>query len=158
MRSLPPSISKVSTTRANCHAPGERPQRNQLITSPCQSEHRRGRGRIAEVGLELTGRARNHHVEQALVHADRDLGHLRQNELALDAKALVSASKGLIDKNFKLAVDVKTAILAAAGAGKLTPVGVSAAHNGATIATLLNDLRGGQCALPNECSHPDSRR
>jgi hypothetical protein len=99
---------------------------------------------------ELTGRARNHHVEQALVHADRDLGHLRQNELALDAKALVSASKGLIDTNFKLAVDVTTAILAAAGAGKLTPVDVSAAHNGATIATLLNDLRCGRCALPNE--------
>lgn len=99
---------------------------------------------------ELAGCARDHHVEQALVHADRDLGHLRQNELALDAKALVSASKGLIDTNFKLAVDVTTAILAAAGAGKLTPVDVSAAHNGATIATLLNDLRCGRCALPNE--------
>ncbi|MBK1685118.1 heavy metal translocating P-type ATPase [Rhodoferax fermentans] len=65
-----------------------------------------------------------------------------------DAKQLANATLRLIGRNFKLTVGLNSAILAAAAAGKLTPVAASVAHNGSTIGILLNALRGGQAALP----------
>jgi len=70
-------------------------------------------------------------------------------ERVADAKQLANATMALIDKNFKLTVGLNTAILAGAAAGKLAPVAASVAHNGTTIAILLNALRGGQKALPD---------
>ncbi len=69
-------------------------------------------------------------------------------ERVADAKQLANATMGLIDSNFKLTVGANSAILAAAAAGKLTPVASSVLHNGTTIAILLNALRGGRSALP----------
>jgi heavy metal translocating P-type ATPase len=69
-------------------------------------------------------------------------------ERVADAKELANRTMGLIDKNFKLTVGLNSAILAGAAAGKLAPVAASVAHNGTTIAILLNALRGGQGALP----------
>ncbi len=65
-------------------------------------------------------------------------------ERVADAKQLANATMGLIDSNFKLTVGANSAILAAAAAGKLTPVASSVLHNGTTIAILLNALRGGR--------------
>ncbi len=70
-------------------------------------------------------------------------------ERVADAKQLANATMALIDRNFKLTVGLNTAILAGAAAGKLAPVAASVAHNGSTIAILLNALRGGQKALPD---------
>ncbi len=70
-------------------------------------------------------------------------------ERVADAKELANRTLGLIDKNFKLTVGLNSAILAAAAVGKLAPVAASVAHNGTTIAILLNALRGGQGALPD---------
>jgi heavy metal translocating P-type ATPase len=70
-------------------------------------------------------------------------------ERVADAKELANRTMGLIDKNFKLTVGLNSAILAGAAAGKLAPVAASVAHNGTTIAILLNALRGGQSALPD---------
>lgn len=70
-------------------------------------------------------------------------------ERVADAKQLANQTLQLIDSNFKLTVAANTAILAGAAVGKLTPVAASVAHNGTTIAILLNALRGGQRALAN---------
>ena len=64
-------------------------------------------------------------------------------ERVADAKAMALATMGRIDSNFKLTVGANTAILAAAAFGKLSPVASSVAHNGSTIAILLNALRTG---------------
>jgi heavy metal translocating P-type ATPase len=69
-------------------------------------------------------------------------------ERVADAKALANATLRRIDHNFKLTVGLNSAILAAAAAGKLTPVAASVAHNGSTIAILLNALRGGMAEPP----------
>ncbi len=68
-------------------------------------------------------------------------------ERVADAKQLANATMQLIDKTFKLTVGVNSAILGAAALGQLTPVAASVAHNGTTIAILLNALTGGQRAL-----------
>lgn len=59
-----------------------------------------------------------------------------------DAKALASATMGLIKTNYHLAIGLNTGILSAAALGMLSPILTSALHNGATIAILLNALRG----------------
>jgi heavy metal translocating P-type ATPase len=69
-------------------------------------------------------------------------------ERVADAKQLANATMHLISQNFKLTVGLNSAILAGAAAGKLAPVAASVAHNGTTIAILLNALQGGQGALP----------
>ena len=58
-----------------------------------------------------------------------------------DALSLAQATMRRIDTNFKLTVWANTAILAAAATGKLSPVASSIAHNGSTIAILLNAIR-----------------
>jgi len=63
-------------------------------------------------------------------------------ERVAEAKALAVATMQRIDSNFRLTVAANTAILAGAAAGKLSPVASSVAHNGSTIAILLNALRG----------------
>jgi len=63
-------------------------------------------------------------------------------ERVADAKALAMSTMQRIDSNFRLTVATNTAILAGAAAGKLSPVASSVAHNGSTIAILLNALRG----------------
>lgn len=65
-------------------------------------------------------------------------------ERVADAKQLANATLRLIDRNFKLTVGANSAILGAAALGQMTPVAASVAHNGTTIAILLNALRGGQ--------------
>jgi cation-transporting P-type ATPase C len=65
-------------------------------------------------------------------------------ERVADAKQLANATMKLIGSNFRFTVGANTAILAAAAAGKLTPIAASVAHNGSTIAILLNALRGRQ--------------
>ena len=74
-------------------------------------------------------------------------------ERVADAKQLANSTMRLIGRNFKLTVGLNSAILAAAAAGKLTPVAASVAHNGTTIGILLNALRGGQAALPRQRAH-----
>jgi len=74
-------------------------------------------------------------------------------ERVADAKQLANSTMRLIGRNFKLTVGLNSAILAAAAAGKLTPVAASVAHNGTTIGILLNALRGGQAALPRQPAH-----
>lgn len=66
-----------------------------------------------------------------------------------DAKQLANATMKLIGSNFRLTVGANTAILAAAATGKLTPIAASIAHNGTTIAILLNALRGRQDGQPD---------
>lgn len=63
-------------------------------------------------------------------------------ERVADAKELANRTMRLIGSNFKLTVGANSAILAAAALGKLPPVAASVAHNGTTIAILLNALRG----------------
>lgn len=62
-------------------------------------------------------------------------------EQVAEAKAIAKATLKRIDHNFKLTVGANTAILAGAALGKLSPVASSIAHNGSTIAILLNALR-----------------
>lgn len=62
-------------------------------------------------------------------------------ERVADAKALALATMQRIDSNFKLTITANTGILAAAAFGKLSPIASSVAHNGSTIAILLNALR-----------------
>ncbi len=62
-------------------------------------------------------------------------------ERVADAKALAIATMRRIDANFRLTIAANTGILAAAATGKLSPVASSLAHNGSTIAILLNALR-----------------
>ncbi|KAB2920683.1 MAG: heavy metal translocating P-type ATPase [Dechloromonas sp.] len=62
-------------------------------------------------------------------------------ERVADARALALATMRRIDANFRLTVGTNTGILAAAAAGRLSPVAASIAHNGSTIAILLNALR-----------------
>ncbi|HOI51658.1 MAG TPA: heavy metal translocating P-type ATPase [Azonexus sp.] len=58
-----------------------------------------------------------------------------------DARAIAQATMRRIDANFRLTVGTNSAILAAAAFGQLSPVAASIAHNGSTIAILLNALR-----------------
>lgn len=58
-----------------------------------------------------------------------------------DAKAAALATMARIHANFRLTVGANTAILAAAALGGFSPVASSIAHNGSTIAILLNALR-----------------
>lgn len=62
-------------------------------------------------------------------------------ERVAEAKALALATMRRIDSNFRLTVVANTGILAAAALGRLSPVTASVAHNGSTIAILLNALR-----------------
>ncbi len=64
-------------------------------------------------------------------------------ERVADAKALAVSTMKRIDKNFRLTIAANTGILAAAASGRLSPVASSVAHNGSTIAILLNALRAG---------------
>ena len=63
-------------------------------------------------------------------------------ERVADAREFASATMRRIAANFRLTIATNTGILAAAAAGKLSPVASSVAHNGSTIAILLNALRG----------------
>ncbi len=67
-------------------------------------------------------------------------------ERVADAKALANTTMKRIGHNFRLTVGANTAILAAAAAGRLSPVASSVLHNGTTIGILLNALRGGRSA------------
>ena len=69
-------------------------------------------------------------------------------ERVADAKELANAAMRRIGHNFKLTVGANSAILAAAAAGQLSPVAASVAHNGSTIAILLNALRGSGPDIP----------
>lgn len=62
-------------------------------------------------------------------------------ERVAQAKRLALATMRRIDHNFRLTIAANTGILAAAASGKLSPVASSVAHNGSTIAILLNALR-----------------
>lgn len=62
-------------------------------------------------------------------------------EQVAKAKEIAVSTMARIDQNFKLTVGANTAILAGAAFGKLSPIASSVAHNGSTIAILLNALR-----------------
>jgi heavy metal translocating P-type ATPase len=64
-------------------------------------------------------------------------------ERVADAKEAANATMGLIGTNYRLTLAANTGILAAAAAGRLTPVATSVLHNGSTIAILLRALLGG---------------
>jgi len=69
-------------------------------------------------------------------------------ERVADAKSAAVATMALIERNFRLTVGLNSGILAAAAAGRLTPVASSVLHNGSTIGILLKALAGGARTLP----------
>ncbi|MCK6411009.1 MAG: heavy metal translocating P-type ATPase [Azonexus sp.] len=62
-------------------------------------------------------------------------------ERVAEAKATACSTMKRIESNFRLTIATNTGILAAAASGRMSPVTSSIAHNGSTIAILLNALR-----------------
>lgn len=92
----------------------------------------------AHVGIAMQKGADIARLTSDIALLEDDIGRVA------DAKELANATMALIDSNFKLTLGANTGILAAAAFGRLTPITSSVLHNGATIAILLNALRGGR--------------
>lgn len=91
---------------------------------------------VAQVGIAMP-----HGADIARATADIVLMDDRLTAVA-DARDIALRTMKLIRSNFNVAVGVNTALLAAAVAGRLSPVMSALLHNGTTIGVLLRALAG----------------
>jgi cation transport ATPase len=94
----------------------------------------------ADAGIAV---ARGADIAEVGVDLGADVVLLDEHPMALAfACEIAGKTMGLVRRNFAAAATVETGILGGAVLGWLSPVASAFLHNGTTIATLLNALRG----------------
>ena len=82
------------------------------------------------------------HKGADIAKASADVVLLRDDiEAVADARELAISCLSKVNNSFKVTVGVNSLILILASLGKLSPIQTAIAHNGTTIALLLNALR-----------------
>ena len=82
------------------------------------------------------------HKGADIAKASADIVLLRDDiEAVADARELAISCLSKVNNSFKVTVGVNSLILILASLGKLSPIQTAIAHNGTTIALLLNALR-----------------